>query len=121
MKKILNNKLLFPSIIILFVVLIIALIILDANDIPSNNGVGYIHFDWIMIVCTCASALATFILAMISKKQNEKLSKQIDDLTEKLAILTMQRFGKKTETAGQLSFDLENQCILNEAEKLTEN
>ena len=55
------------------------------------------------------------------QKQNEKLSKQIDDLTEKLAILTMQRFGKKTETAGQLSFDLENQCILNEAEKLTEN
>jgi len=54
------------------------------------------------------------------QKQNEKLSKQIDDLTEKLAILTMQRFGKKTETAGQLSFDLENQCILNEAEKLTE-
>ena len=55
------------------------------------------------------------------QKQNEKISKQIDDLTEKLAILTMQRFGKKTETAGQLSFDLENQCILNEAEKLTEN
>lgn len=79
MKKILNNKLLFPSIIILFIVLIIALIILDANDIPSNNGVGYIHFDWIMIVCTCVSALATFILAMISKKQNEKLS----DLNEK--------------------------------------
>ena len=51
------------------------------------------------------------------QKQNEKISKQIDDLTEKLAILTMQRFGKKTETAGQLSFDLENQCILNEIRK----
>ena len=51
------------------------------------------------------------------QKQNEKLSNQIDDLTEKLTILTMQRFGKKTETAGQLSFDLENQCILNETRK----
>ena len=79
MKKILNNKFLFSFIIILFVLLVIVLIILDANDIPSKHGMGYIHFDWIMIICTCTSALATFILAMISKKQNEKLS----DLNEK--------------------------------------
>jgi transposase len=57
--------------------------------------------------------------------QNERLIKQTEDLKEQLAILTQQRFGKKTESdqqvLGQLSFSLENMCVLNEAEALTEN
>ena len=58
-------------------------------------------------------------------KTNEQLLKQIEDLKEQLAILTQQRFGKKTEKnsqiAGQLSFDLETMCVINEAEVLIEN
>lgn len=50
---------------------------------------------------------------------------QIEDLQEQIAILTQQRFGKRTETdkqvMGQLSFSLENMCVLNEAEALVEN
>lgn len=67
----------------------------------------------------------------LQKEQNEELLKinrqllaQVEDLTEKVAILTQNRFGKKTEVSsqipGQLSFDLENMCILNEAEVLVE-
>ena len=60
----------------------------------------------------------------VIQKQNEQLLKQTEDLKEQLAILTQHRFGKKTEAAsqiaGQLSFDLENYCILNEAESLVE-
>lgn len=59
------------------------------------------------------------------QNQNEQLLTQVENLKQQLAILTQDRFGKKTETDkqmfGQLSFDLENMCILNEAEKLTEN
>ena len=58
------------------------------------------------------------------QKQNELLIRQVEDLKEQLAILTQHRFGSKTEAgrqiAGQLSFDLENSCILNEAEVLAE-
>ncbi len=61
--------------------------------------------------------------AMI-QKQNEQLLKQIEDLNEKIAILTMQHFGKKSEknlqVGGQLSFDWDNPAILNEAELITE-
>ena len=57
--------------------------------------------------------------------QNELLLRQIEDLKEQVAILVQNRFGKKTEAgrqiAGQLAFDLENACILNEAEVLTES
>ena len=46
-------------------------------------------------------------------------------MKEQISILTQNRFGRKSEktlpTEGQLSFDLENLCILNEAESLTEN
>ena len=59
------------------------------------------------------------------QKQNELLIRQVEDLKEQLAILTQHRFGSKTESskqiAGQLSFDLENACILNEAEVLVES
>lgn len=59
------------------------------------------------------------------QKQNEALIRQIEDLKEQIAILTQHRFGKSTETknhiSGQLSFDLENMCVLNEAEMLIEN
>ena len=61
----------------------------------------------------------------VLQNQNEKLSKQIDALQESVAILTQQRFGRKTEKsntfAGQLSFDLETMNIINEAEKLLED
>lgn len=60
-----------------------------------------------------------------SQKQNELLIRQTEDLKEQLAILTQHRFGRKTESEkqvlGQLSFSLENMCVLNEVEVLTEN
>ena len=59
------------------------------------------------------------------QEQNERLIHQIEDLQEQVAILTQQRFGRRTETdeqiMGQLSFSLENMCVLNEAEALVEN
>ena len=59
------------------------------------------------------------------QQQNELLLRQVEDLKEQLAVLTQHRFGKRTEAGsqipGQLVFDLENVCILNEAELLTEN
>jgi transposase len=59
------------------------------------------------------------------QKQNEQLIRQVEDLKQQVAILTQQRFGKHSETnaqvMGQLTFDLENQCILNETESLVEN
>ena len=59
------------------------------------------------------------------QEQNEQLLRQIEDLKEQIAILTQNRFGKKTEAwkmiPGQLSIDLDNMCVLNEAEHLTEN
>lgn len=61
----------------------------------------------------------------ILQKQNEKLSSQISDLQESIAVLTQQRFGRKTEKSntflGQLTFDLETMNIINEAEKLFED
>ena len=61
----------------------------------------------------------------ILQKQNEKLSSQISDLQESIAVLTQQRFGRKTEKSntflGQLTFDLETMNIINEAEKLLED
>jgi hypothetical protein len=59
------------------------------------------------------------------QEQNEHLIRQTEDLKEQLAVLTQQRFGRKTESdkqvLGQLSFSLEDMCALNEAEVLTEN
>lgn len=50
------------------------------------------------------------------QKQNERLSKQIDSLQESIAVLTQQRFGRKTEKSntftGQLTFDLETMNII---------
>ena len=61
----------------------------------------------------------------VIQKQNEQLLKQVEDLREQLAILTQQRFGRRSEKNlpmnGQLSFDLDNPNVLNEAEILTEN
>ena len=52
--------------------------------------------------------------------QNEKLLKQTETLEEKIAVLTQQLFGRKTEKAsemkGQLQFDYDNMAVLNEAE-----
>lgn len=61
----------------------------------------------------------------VIQKQNEQLLKQVEDLREQLAILTQQRFGRRSEKDlpmnGQLSFDLDNPNVLNEAEVVTEN
>ena len=61
----------------------------------------------------------------ILQKQNEKLSSQISDLQESIAVLTQHRFGRKTEKSntfvGQLTFDFETMSIINEAEKLLED
>lgn len=57
--------------------------------------------------------------------QNEKLLKQIESLQESVAVLTQQRFGRKTEKVntfdGQYTFDLETMNIINEAEKLLDD
>lgn len=59
------------------------------------------------------------------QEQNELLIQQAEDLKEQLAILTRHRFGRKTESdkqiLDQLSFSLDDVCVLNEAEALTEN
>lgn len=56
------------------------------------------------------------------QEQNERLSKQIESLQESVAVLTAQRFGRKTEKSstftGQLAFDPETMNIINEAEHL---
>lgn len=61
----------------------------------------------------------------VIQKQNEQLLKQVEDLKEQLTILTQQRFGSRSEKnlqiSGQLSFDLDNPNVFNEAEILTEN
>ena len=61
----------------------------------------------------------------VIQKQNEQLISQVEDLKEQLAILTQHRFGPRSErnlqTEGQLSIDLENMCVLNEAECLVED
>lgn len=61
----------------------------------------------------------------VLQKQNEKLLKQSEDLQEQIAILMQQRFGRKSEKNlqinGQLSFDLENPNVFNEAEIYTED
>lgn len=57
--------------------------------------------------------------------QVEKLNVQISGLQESLAVLTQNRFGRKTEKTStldtQLSFDPDTMEIINEAEKLLEN
>lgn len=58
-------------------------------------------------------------------EQNETLVKKIDDLTEQIAILTQNRFGKRFEAEkqieGQMSMSDYVDNILNEAESLTQN
>lgn len=58
------------------------------------------------------------------QKQNEQLLNRVTDLTEQLAILTQQRFGRRSEknlaTPGQLSFDLDNPGVFNEAEVVSD-
>lgn len=61
----------------------------------------------------------------VIQKQNEQLISQVEDLKVQLTILTQHRFGSRSElnpqTEGQLSIDLENMCVLNEAEYLVED
>lgn len=61
----------------------------------------------------------------VIQMQNEQFLKQVEDLKEQLTILTQQRFGTRSEKnlqiSGQLSFDLDNPNVFNEAEIFTEN
>ena len=56
------------------------------------------------------------------RSQNAELMKKADRLQETLDVLVQQKYGRKTEknlTDGQLSFDFEHSCVLNEAEEQT--
>jgi len=59
------------------------------------------------------------------QEQNTMLVKKLEAMQENLAVLTQQRFGRKTEkncvSPDQLAFDLGGVPVLNEAETLTEN
>ena len=58
----------------------------------------------------------------IMQQQNETLIKQVSNLQESIAVLTQQRFGRKTEKlseiSGQLSLAFDFSDIVNEAEGL---
>ncbi len=58
------------------------------------------------------------------QKQNETLIKQISGLQESIAVLTQQRFGRKTEKLsempGQLSLTFDPADAINEAEAITD-
>ena len=60
--------------------------------------------DALMILCVQLSQTQSALL-----EQNKKLTEKIEDLTEQIAILNQNRFGKHSETAkqieGQLSFN----------------
>ena len=59
------------------------------------------------------------------QKQNETLIKQISGLQESIAVLTQQRFGRKTEKLsempGQLSLTFDTDDAINEAEAITDD
>ena len=65
------------------------------------------------------SSLATM------QKQNDTLMKQISNLQESIAILTQQRFGRKTEKLsempGQLTLTFDPADAINEAEVITDD
>lgn len=92
---------------------------LDKLNKMPKNAIALLHMQM--------SESFTILSAQSQKiqDQNERLIRQIKDLQEQVAILTQQRFGKRTENdkqvLGQLSFSLENMCALNEAEVLVEN
>lgn len=58
----------------------------------------------------------------VIQKQNDGLMKQIINLQESIALMNQNRFGRKTEKAeavgGQMLFDFEKNCIINEAEAI---
>ena len=62
---------------------------------------------------------------MIMQEQNATLIKQVSALQENLAVLTQQRFGRKTEKLsempGQLHLTFDTSDAINEAEVLTDN
>lgn len=61
----------------------------------------------------------------IMQQQNETLIKQVSNLQESIAVLTQQRFGRKTEKlseiSGQLSLAFDFSDIVNEAEVLADD
>jgi hypothetical protein len=67
--------------------------------------------------------LNSFLTVM--QQQNETLIKQVSNLQESIAVLTQQRFGRKTEKlseiSGQLSLAFDFSDIVNEAEVLADD
>ena len=86
----------------------------------SAEQLNSLSKDALMILCVQLSQTQSALL-----EQNKKLTEKIEDLTEQIAILNQNRFGKHSETAkqieGQLSFNDFGVDILNEAESATES
>lgn len=97
------------------------------NSALSKQELNKLPKDAVVILCLQLSEnfkLLSDQNALI-QKQNEQLIKQVEDLKEQIGILTQHRFGRKSEASdqipGQLTLNLENNCVLNEAEMLVEN
>lgn len=74
MKKILKNKSILYTFGIFFVILLIIIfIILDANNIPSNNGVSYIRFDWVETLLTLSVGILTLRLTVTIANQQKRI------------------------------------------------
>ncbi|MDD7327535.1 MAG: IS66 family transposase [Lachnospiraceae bacterium] len=86
----------------------------------SAEQLNSLSKDALMILCVQLSQTQSALL-----EQNKKLTEKIEDLTEQIAILNQNRFGKHSEAAkqieGQLSFNDFGVDILNEAESATES
>ena len=68
---------------------------------------------------------AVFGQLAVLQKQNDDIRKKMDNLQEQVSVLLQRQFGRKsekTQTDGQLSFDLDNNAVvLNEAEQLADS
>lgn len=72
MKKILKNK---PLLWIfgIFLIALVVLIILDANNIPSDNGAKHLRFDWIEAILTLIVGILTLYLTATIANQQKKI------------------------------------------------
>ena len=97
------------------------------NNTISTDELNQLPREMLLILYTNLSESFRILSEQndMIQKQNEQLISQVEDLKEQLAILTQHRFGSRSErnlqTEGQLSIDLENMCVLNEAECLVED
>lgn len=96
------------------------------NNTISTDELNQLPREMLLILYTNLSESFRILSEQngMIQKQNEQLISQVEGLKEQLAILTQHRFGSRSErnlqTEGQLSIDLEDMCVLNEAECLVE-